>query len=130
MLQSIQFLLCLKFYLLLIIQIHHSKVLHLCMILKPSKKILHYPKILTSGSIALPYFSIICFCTYLIKSNMSFAVALPVLTIKPACFSETCAPPIVYPLSPASCEASGHEGQRFLIPAAIRFPIWFRIFCL
>ena len=39
---------------------------------------------------------------YSINSITSFAVASPVFITNPLCFVETCAPPMLYPFSPAS----------------------------
>ena len=36
------------------------------------------------------------------NSNTSFALAFPVFMIKPACISDTFAPPILYPFNPHS----------------------------
>ena len=60
------------------------------------------PIILTSGSNLTPNLSYTVFCTKCIKSMISVAVAPPLLMIKPLWRSETCAPPTVAPLSPAS----------------------------
>ena len=51
---------------------------------------------------------------------MSLAVALPRLTMKPACFSLTCASPMRRPLSPASLmsfEANAPSGRLNVLPA-------------
>src|SRR5215469_10421978 len=60
------------------------------------------PMILTSGSSTTPVFSATTRCTCSIKASISDAVARRSgLTMKLACFSDTRAPPIAWPLSPA-----------------------------
>jgi len=60
------------------------------------------PIIIISVCITFPNFSLIISLVYLINLIISSAVALLLFIIKPACLVEISAPPILYPLSPAS----------------------------
>src|SRR5690606_5913513 len=60
------------------------------------------PTIRTSGSSSTPNCCSTSACTIWISVSMSAAVALPVLTMKFACFCETIAPPSVRPFNPAA----------------------------
>lgn len=61
-----------------------------------------------SGSSIMPLFSYTVFRTCSISSCTSWALAPPAFTTKPACFSDTCAPPTRKPFSPAwSISAAG-----------------------
>ena len=58
------------------------------------------PIILTSGSSITPVFWYTTLRTWPISLKISADVASPVFIINPACFSETCAPPIRQPFRP------------------------------
>ena len=62
--------------------------------------------------------------TIYIKSSISLAVASPILTTNPQCFSETCAPLNVNPLSPQSSinfAAKYPSGLLKVLPALGKF---------
>ena len=78
------------------------------------------PRIRTSGSSCTPVCSKTRCSTCRINSSMSRAVAPPMLTIKPACFSLTCAPPTVRPRRPQSSmslAAKCPSGRLNVLPA-------------